>query len=259
MKFFKGIIIFVLFILRLSLGYSRIEYSFSYDKLSFSDSSNKDFFRNYTIRYFNKVSNKQTNFFEYSFHNRSNSNNGSLLVAGFYRDLSDNLFTYNAFSFGSKTDYLPKYRIDSEFYYKIGKEKNILLNLGTTFLRYHNDYKDFSISYGIVFYQNRWNFTYKKINSNLKPGNTNSRTDIFSLGIGEEKKYWLYFTYNYGNSSYILNFYTNPSFFNEKFYYYQLNYRTWLRNYSGIIIEYNLLKLRSYRKNGIVLGIFYEY
>jgi len=250
--------IFILLLFSFVFADKRLEYIFYYDYFKPKESYGN--YKTYAIRYFDRISEKQTNFFELYFHNPPNNKEGNVFVTGVYKDWSERLFSYSSISFGTKADYLPKFRIDHEFFYKTGKNKELLLSIGAYYIRYYNKYQDFTFSYGIVYYSNGWNFTYKKLESNINPGSTRSYTDIYSLGLGFEKKYWLYLTYNYGNQSYISNFYSIPFRFDSKFSFYQLNYRTWIRNNKGIIVEYNKLNLKnSYYKNGFMVGVFYEF
>lgn len=258
MNFTIYMILFVFFVLGFCYSYQRIEYIYYYDYLKPVDVYGV--YRTYSLRYFKRNSETQTNFLEFSYNTRTFDKEGFLLAMGLYKDWNPNLFTYSSVALGTKTDYLPKVRMDHEFFYKIGSKKELVLDLGLSFIKYHNNYQDFSLLYGLTYYSIGWNFTYKTIDSNIKPGNTNSKTDIFSLGFGYEKKSWLYLTYNYGNQFYIANFYSVPFNFDSKFSFYQVNYRTWIKENKGIILEYNYLTLKNnYTKTGLVMGFFYEY
>ncbi|MCS7165939.1 MAG: YaiO family outer membrane beta-barrel protein [Candidatus Calescibacterium sp.] len=249
-------LLFVTFILSLVFSHSRFEYFYYYDYFKpiedYGDS------KTYGIRYFKRVDEDQTNFFEYYFHNKDSKS--SLFVLGMYKDWSRDLYTYSAVSFGTKSDYLPKFRLDNEFNYKIGKERNMVFSLGVTYISYHNRYEDFTFHYGINYYFRYGIFSYKRFNSNVNPGGTSSSSNFFSLGLGSEKKSWIYMNYNYGNQSYLVNFYPFSLTFDKDFEFYQLSYRTWLSVDRGLIVEYNYLHLKdTYRKPGFMVGVFYEY
>ncbi|MCS7243765.1 MAG: YaiO family outer membrane beta-barrel protein [Candidatus Calescibacterium sp.] len=251
-------LLLVIFISSFCFSYSRFECFYYYDY--FDPIDNYGTYKTYGIRYFKKINDNQTNFFEYYFNDRYREKKSSLFSLGMYKDWTKDLYTYSAVSFGTKSDYLPKFRLDNEFNYKTGKEKNLVFSLGTTYISYHNGYEDFTFSYGINYYFRSGVFSYKRLNSNINPGGTNPSSDLFSLGLGAEKKSWLYLNYSYGNQSYLANFYSLPFIFDKDFKFYQVSYRTWLSSNRGFMIEYNYLDLRdTYRKPGFMVGLFYEY
>lgn len=253
------LLLFLVFINLLCLANdSRIEGSFYYNQ--FNPSSVYGNNKVYSLKYYKRINEYQTNFLEYYHNDGYNERTSSLLVWGMYKDWNENLYTYSTISAGTKSDIIPKFRIHNEFNYKLGKNKNFVLTLGLSYTKYHNNYEDFSFIYGFSFYFSGGVFTYKRFSSNINPGSTNPSTNLLSLGLGNEKKMWLYLDYSFGNQSYLIsNVYSLPFIFDEDFRFYKISYRTWMRNNLGLILEYDYLDLKnSYIKNGIMIGLFYE-
>ncbi len=191
---------------------------------------------------------------------RTIEKNGALFNIGAYKDWNKNLYTYSSISFGTNSTYLPKYRLDHEFYFKTLRNKNLVLSVGSSYIKYFNIHSDLILSLGFTYYGDGYNFTYKYLINNNNPGSIISYTNIYSLGIGYEKKHWLYLSYNQGNQSYLATYLINPTIVNYNAKYYSINYRKWINNSSGFILEYNHLDLKdSYKKNGLIFGIFKEY
>ncbi|MGB9638503.1 MAG: YaiO family outer membrane beta-barrel protein, partial [bacterium] len=243
---------------KVSFSYKRQEYLVSYDRLNPFNSYGE--YKTFSYNFYNQLSNDKTYFFSFSVFNRKIEKDGVMGSFGIYKDWNPNLYTYSSISISTNTIYLPKYRIDHEFYLKTLKSKNLVLNLGGSYIKYFNNSNNTIFSLGLIYYGNGFNFTYKYLINNSDPGNIISYTNIYSLGLGYEKKSWLYLNYNVGNQSYLATYLPNPILVNNKAKYYSINYRKWLNNNSGFIIEYNYLDLKnSYTKNGFIFGFFKEY
>ncbi len=252
------ILIFTVSIFSIAFSYQRSEYLITYDKLNPYKTYGE--YKTITYNYFNKINDTTTYFVSSSLFSRTIDKEGALINIGAYKDWNKNLYTYSSISFGTNSNYLPRYRLDHEFYFKTLKDKNLVLSLGSSYIKYFNVHSDLILSVGFTYYRDGYNFTYKYLINNNNPGSFISYTNIYSLGIGYEKKYWLYLNYNVGDQSYLATYLINPIEVNNKSYYYSINYRKWTKDNSGFIIEYNYLNLKdSYTKNGFVLGIFKEY
>lgn len=258
---FNSFLFFFTFFVSLCTCYAtegRIEYFFYYDRFKPFKVYGEN--KVYSLKYYRKISQYQTNFWEYYFNDYYNDRKSSLLVWGMYKDWDESLYTYSSVAVGTTSNVLPRFRFHNEFNYKLGKNKNTLITVGLSYIKYHNDYEDFTFIYGLSFYFDGGVLTYKRFNSNINPGGTNPSTDLFSLGLGKEKKMWLYVDYSFGNQSYLVsNLYSLPFIFDENFRFYKINYRTWITDNKGLFVEYNYLNLnRYYSKNGFMVGIFYE-
>ena len=242
----------------LSYGYKRNEYTFSYEYLN--PEKDYGYYKTFTFRHFNKINNTTTIFVENYYFSRKIEGEGYLVNFGAYKDWSENLYTYTSISKGTRSNYLPDFRIDNEFFFKTLRQKNLVFSLSTAYMRYYSNSRDFIVGLGFIYYAPKWNFTYKHLVNNSNPGSVVSHTDLFSLGIGEEKKSYLYLTYTSGNQAYLATYLPTPTLVNNNSYSYIINYRKWFDNNNGIILEYSYLKLKgTFKKNGFTIGFFNEY
>ncbi len=184
-KHFILLFIFYLLFFSFSFSYQRSEYLISYDKLNPIKTYGE--YKTITYNYFNKINNTTTYFISSSLFRRTIEKNGALFNIGAYKDWNKNLYTYSSISFGTNSTYLPKYRLDHEFYFKTLRNKNLVLSLGSSYIKYFNIHSDLILSLGFTYYGDGYNFTYKYLINNNNPGSIISYTNIYSLGIGYEK------------------------------------------------------------------------
>lgn len=251
-------ILTILLSTELSYGYKMNEYRFSYEYLKPKESYG--YYKTFFLKHLNKINDTTTIFIENYYFSRKIEKEGYLINVGAYKDWNDSLYTYSSISKGTKSDYLPSFRVDNEFFFKTLKQKNLVFSLSTSYINYYNNSKNFILGLGFTYYYQNWNFTYKHLINNSNPGSVTSHTNILSLGIGEDKKSYIYLTYISGNQAYLATYLPTPTLVNNISYNYIINYRKWINNSNGIILEYNYLKLRdSFEKNGFTIGIFNEY
>ncbi|MFN4220053.1 MAG: YaiO family outer membrane beta-barrel protein [bacterium] len=235
----------------------RIEYSFSYEILNPKEPYGN--WKSSDISFFHKINDKFTYFVGISGFYR-NQGNSILLRNGIYKDWSDNLYTFTYFSYGSKSDYLPKFVFHNDFNFKTGKNKNLVLSVGVSFIKYYTINQDFIISSGLTYYQKGWNLTYKHFINKSDPGNIKSSSNLISFGIGEEKKSWIYVDFSYGKQAYLATYLANPLEVRQNSFYTSIKYRKWITLNSGYFTDLNYLDLQdSYKKYGFTIGFFKEF
>lgn len=183
-----------------------------------------------------------------------------LFEAGAYKNWSDRLYTYTGLSAGSNSVYLPNYRIDQNFYFKVGPKKQIVLVTGGTYIKYYNNYSSDILNVGVIYYGNGWNITYQHFFNKNNPGSVYSATDLVSLGIGKEGTSWTYFDISYGKESYMSSYLTTPQEINHNALYLDVKRKQWLGKDWGINVGLNFLKLQnSYDNYGVSFGVFKEF
>lgn len=183
-----------------------------------------------------------------------------LIWGGAYKDWSEWLYTYTSLSFGSQSSYLPKYRFDNEFNFKVGEKKSLVPSLGFSYIKYHDVHKDSVLSLGFTYYQDWWNFSYRHFINKSGPGNVSSSSDFISLGIGKEKKHWTYFDFSFGKQAYLATYLANPQEVRQSSIYAAVKHRHWIKENFGIFGDVSYFKLRGgYEKYGFGLGFFREF
>lgn len=185
---------------------------------------------------------------------------GILGVIGAYKDWTKYLYTYSAISFGSVTDFLPQFRIDHDFNFKLGKKQNIVWTAGISYIDYHSVYKDVVLSTGFTLYWKNWIGEYRIFNNHSYPGNNISYTHLVSLGYGKDKWQWTYLTLYIGKEAYLATYVSPPEKVRERFFYVILNHRHWLNQNWGIVGDISYFKLwKNYEKYGFTIGFFIEF
>ena len=235
---------------------NRIEANVSYEYLTPSDAYEPRTGLN--LRFYRKETETFTYFFELATSLRET--NGVLFTTGAYKDWTDSFFTYSSLSTGSHTDYLPQIRLDQDFNFKIGKEKNLVWVLGTSYIDYFDEHKDLIISTGLTAYLKKWILSYRIFRNKSDPGDVISFSHTVSAGYGEEGKQWVYLTFSTGRESYLATYLATPEEVDHSAYGITLNLRRWLRPFSGILLDISYFKLGDeYNKYGLAAGMFHEF
>jgi len=186
--------------------------------------------------------------------------NAALAALGAYKDWTPSFYTFTQLGVGTNTTYLPKYRLDHDFYYKFGEKKQWVGILGVSYIDYFDAHKDTILSAGFMYYGQKYNFTYRHFFNKSDPGNVRSGTDLISLGYGKEKDQWIYLDVSYGNQSYQTLLGSDHSIFSKDALDTKLTYRKWTTKNSGwfgAIGYFNLHK--EYKKYLFQLGYFKEF
>lgn len=212
------------------------------------------------LRLYHRPFSHFTYFLEGGVFSRKHEGDALLGVFGAYKDWSEWLYTYSSLSFGSNSSYLPKYRLDHEFNFKVGPKKNIVPSLGFTYIKYHDIHKDYIVYPGITYYGRGFVITYKHFINRSDPGSVSSSSELLSLGIGQEGKSWTYLDISYGKQAYLATYLASPQEVRQKAFYISLSHRHWIKKDLGLFGSLNYLKLKDgYEKYGFQGGIFKEF
>jgi YaiO family outer membrane protein len=236
---------------------NRIELSASYEYLH----PHADFgdWKNVTTTFFRKERPDLTWFVQLGAHARKEGS-GGLAAAGAYKDWSGSFFTYTAVSAGTNTVYLPQVRIDHDFNFKIGPEKNFVWVAGGTYIQYFNDHRDYILSTGLTAYVKKWVVEYRIFRNLSDPGAIVSYSHLFALGYGQDGWQWTNVTFSFGKQAYLATALAEPEAVNHNSILNTLSHRRWLGKDYGVFGEISFFHLHhSYQKTGLSLGVFKEF
>lgn len=235
----------------------RIDVSFTYEYLD--PSSDYGSWKNFNLSYYQKYSKDLTLVYQAGFFNRDEGS-GTLFALGAYNDWNPSLYTYSQITVGTDTDYLPKYRLDHDFYFKFGEHKQWVGILGLTYIDYHDVHSDTIGSVGLTYYGPRYNATYRFFVNNSDPGSVNSNTHLLSIGYGAEKEYWTYFDISYGNQAYLSTLDPNYQNVDNDAFDTRLSHRHWLTENTGVFGSVGYFNLNDgYDKYLFQIGYFKEF
>jgi hypothetical protein len=213
-----------------------------------------------SLRFYHKPSQDFIYFLEGGFFSRKHEGDAVLGVVGAYKDWNSWFYTYTSFSVGSKSTYLPKYRLDQEFNFKIGEKKNIVPSIGFTYIKYHDVHKDCIIYPGIIYYGEGFIITYKHFINKSDPGSVTSSSDLVSFGIGQEGKRWTFLDISYGKQAYLATHLANPQEIKQKELYISFSHRHWIKKDLGLFGGLGYSKLNGgYEKYSFTAGIFKDF
>ena len=235
----------------------RVEGSFTYEHLD--PSSDYGSWKNFNISYYQKYSKELTLVYQAGFFNRDEGS-ATLFSLGAYKDWNPSLYTFSQLTVGTDSEYLPKYRLDHDFYYKYGENKQRVGILGFTDIDNYNVHSDTIVSIGMTYYAPKYNITYRFFANSSDPGSVNSNTHLLSVGYGAEKEYWTYFDISYGNQAYQSILEGGSSNFNEDALNIQVKHRHWLTENTGIFGSIGYFNLdNGYDKYLFQIGYFKEF
>ncbi|MCP4632053.1 MAG: YaiO family outer membrane beta-barrel protein [candidate division Zixibacteria bacterium] len=181
-------------------------------------------------------------------------------IVGVVKDWSSRFYTYTAFAMGTKSSYLPKYRIDNEINIKLGMERNIVWTIGGAYMEYHTETEDLILFTGLSVEHNKWNLLYRIFRNQSIPGDALSYTHLGSIGYGMEKKYFTFLGYSRGSQAYLALQVTQPEEIRRKVFRIYLNHRHWIKRNTGIFIDLSFLELKNeYDIYGVSVGLFREF
>jgi len=235
----------------------RFEIAFNYEYIDPSDTYGS--WKNINISYYQKYSEELTLVYQAGLFNRKEGS-ASLFALGAYKDWTPSFYTFSQLSVGTDSDYLPKYRLDNDFNFKFGEQKQWVGLVGFTYIDYYDIHTDFITSVGLTYYAPKYNISYRFFFNKSDPGSINSTTHLLSIGYGAEKESWTYFDISYGNQAY--QSISDGSFanINEDALNLKLTHRHWLSENEGIFGSIGYFNLNDgYEKYLFQIGFFKEF
>jgi YaiO family outer membrane protein len=194
-----------------------------------------------------------------SFHGRAEGNDNAATI-GAYKDWTASLYTYTSIGTADRSTYLPRFRIDNDFNFKIGSQKNVVLTFGVTSIDYFTGYKDLIVSAGPTIYWHQFIGQYRFFYNQSDPDDIYSHSHLFRLGYGKEGRQWTFIGYSFGNQAYMASPMINRQEVNNDSWEAILQHRHWLNSNYGIFGSISFFKLdNGYEKTGVCFGVFYEF
>jgi len=185
---------------------------------------------------------------------------GVVVSAGGYKDWTSGFYTYTSLSGGSHSPYLPKFRVDQDFNFKVLPARNLVLTAGVSHIRYHDIHKDLVLSAGPALYLGRLILSAKLMRNISDPGSVRSSTFIQSAGWGAEGSQWTFLTASQGRQAYLATYLADPQEVRQDAVSFTLNHRRWLRKDFGLTGDVSWFELKDgYKKYGGSLGCFYNF
>jgi YaiO family outer membrane protein len=235
----------------------RIEVSYSFENLQ--PHSIYGNWNTGNFAFYDKRSPDFTYFLQSSVHSRDDGN-GVTGTVGAYKDWTDYLYTYSAITAGSHSTYLPKFRWDHDFNFKVGPNKNLVLTAGITYIDYFDVHRDLILSGGPTLYLDKWVLQYRLFHNESNPGSVESYSHLISAGYGKEGWQWTYLNISFGKQAYMATSLATPEAVNQNSLNVTLKHRHWLAKDYGIFGDVSYFKLQDgYKKYGISSGFFYEF
>jgi len=235
----------------------RFEISYSHDYLDHKNTYGT--WDTINMTNYQHIADGLTVFYQAELHRRK-SGDAILGSVGAYKDWSDYFYTYTQVTAGSKSEYLPKFRIDNDFNFKFGEKKNIVTVLGLTYINAHDVHRDKIISAGLMYYAPKYNISYRFFRNLSNPGNVISYSHTLSIGYGQEKLQWLYLDLSLGNPAYLAIDVSLLEEVHQNSSEAKISYRKWLTNSTGFYGSVGYFKLSDgYDKYHFNVGYFIEY
>ena len=241
-----------------ALSPKRFEVQYNYERLDpYSDYGE---WNSIDMMLYGKEGEDWTPFVGGSIIDRKIEGSAALGVLGTYKDWTDWLYTYSSISFGTNSEYLPKYRLDHEFNFKLGPEQQYVLTAAGTYIKYWDVHKDIVLSLGGSIYYGKFIGTFRYFHNISKPGSVRSTSYLISLEYGAEKDQWTYLNLSWGKQAYMATNLSNPEEVRENSTIVGIGHRHWLSNTFGVIGELEYMRLEnSYNKYRISGGVFIDF
>ncbi len=231
-------------------------------KYTFESLSPNDIYGNWhslDVGFYNTVEKDFTYFLGLGAFTRD-SGDAALGNIGAYKDWHSRIYTYSSLSAGTNSGFLPQFRADNDFNFKLGPDKNILWTVGVSYIKYFDVHEDFILSTGLTFYLDEWILGYRIFRNDSDPGNVTSYTHLANIGYGREGWQWTYLDGSYGKQAYLATHLTTPEQINQNAYYFNVKHRRWIKNGFGIMLAAGYFKLEDgYEKYLVSPGFFKEF
>lgn len=186
--------------------------------------------------------------------------NGALLSLGCWHDWSDCCYTFCAIARGSNSTYLPEFRFDGELYWKFGTEKNIIIPLGVTYLRYYFPQLEWCLSSGLNYYYCSWVFSYRLFWHLTSPGDHQALSHKIALMQGKEGAAWNTLVVSFGREAFDTSYTLDPITVNRASFGFSFERRQWIGCNWGCMLKGSYTWVESpYILYQGVLGFFYDY
>jgi YaiO family outer membrane protein len=179
---------------------------------------------------------------------------------GAFKDWTQRLYTFTAAGLGSDSTFLPHYRVDQDFNFKVGEKKNVVLTAGGSFIRYHDVHKDTLLAGGLAWYLGSWVANYRLTRIQSDPGGVLSTNHLFSVNQGYVGRRSDALTVSFGSQGYIATVVSPEEGVYSDTFFVEGRHRQWLKEDLGafLYLHYNSVS-DVFVERGATLGVFFEY
>ena len=177
--------------------------------------------------------------------------------AGVTKNWTPWFYTFTAVGGGTRTSFLPNFRVDHDFNFKFGPARRLVGIAGGSYIDYWDEHSDFLLSAGLMAYVERWVFLYRLFHNESNPGSEGSFSHLGSIGYGQEGRHWTFLNFSFGKQAYLATNLATPEAMRFNSTYVSLMHRHWLGPNWGVLGDVSAFWLRdAYDKYGGSLGFF---
>lgn len=182
------------------------------------------------------------------------------IVAGLYKDWTDWLYTFTSMSSGTNVDFLPRFRADQDFNFKLTEKRNIVWTLGGTFISYYNNSSDTILSTALNYYLPGWIFGGRYFYNISNPGALKSSSYSLSVDQGYWNRYMNTVIVSWGKQAYYATYLDSPQEVKRESTSVLLRHRNWIDEDWGFWVQGGYLSIKNgYHGESLGMGLFFYY
>jgi YaiO family outer membrane protein len=184
-------------------------------------------------------------------------------TVGISGGLTENIYSNTAGSYGSRSNFLPQYRVDQSFSAAFPTSENFTwaLDPGGFYSRYYDDIEAYGGFFGPSFYVYYWNFGYQFIFTKTMPDALSSFSHLLFVGYDVEGWHDTDLAVSFGDNNFVGEYFADPEKTRrENFVEARLSHRQWIGLDWGLFAEAGYYTLISeVNKWEATLGGFVEF
>ena len=182
------------------------------------------------------------------------------IVGGLYKDWTDWLYTFTSMSSGTNVDYLPRFRVDQDFNFKLTEQRNIVWTLGGTFISYYNNSSDTILSTALNYYLPGWIFGFRYFYNISNPGALKSSSYSASVDQGYWGRYMNTVIVSWGKQAYYATYLDSPAEVKRDSRAVLLRHRNWIGEDWGLWVQGGILSIvNGYHGTSLGTGLFFYF
>jgi YaiO family outer membrane protein len=194
-------------------------------------------------------------------YNRKKGDGGApQMVGGVYKDWTDWLYTFTSMSTADDVDYLPSFRVDQDFNFKLGEKKAWIWTVGATYIDYHTGSSDTIYSTGLSWYLPGWVLGYRFFYNISDPGSYTSSSHSVSIDQGYWYRYMNTLIVSWGNQAYMATYLDSPASVQRDSQSVLLRHRHWIADDWGLWVQGGVLRVsNAYDGTSLGAGVFFYF
>ena len=182
------------------------------------------------------------------------------VVGGVYKDWAPRFYTFTSMSTAGDVDYLPRFRVDQDFNFKLLEDKSLVWVLGGTYIDYHTGSSDTILSSGLNWYLPGWLLGYRYFFNISNPGRLTSSSHSVSIDQGYWYRYMNTLVVSWGNQAYLATYIDSPTTVRRDSVSALLRHRHWVNEDWGFWVQGGALHVENaYNGTSLGLGLFFYF